>query len=202
MGSHCSSILNEQFFQAGYAALRIKDKAGERKMDAYLARVSAAESRDILVSADAVSRVIAWARIDASRRLDLDEAWAGLHFVLTAEVPIPKHEALLRGLSWDDTSLENVLMGGEPTTYGDSFGVARYLKAEEVALMAGKLSDLSVERFKGFYEADALIEYGILPAIWEDQLDSRDWLARYYYQLVDFFRSAASSGDGILIYFI
>jgi len=171
-------------------------------MDAYLARVSASESRDILVNADAVSRVIACARIDASRRLDLDEAWAGLHFVLTAEVPIPKQEALLRGLSWDDDSLENVLMGGEPTTYGDSFGVARYLKAEEVALMAEKLSDLSVERFKGFYEADALIEYDIPPAIWEDQLESRDWLARYYYQLVDFFRSAASGGDGILIYFI
>jgi hypothetical protein len=171
-------------------------------MDAYLARVSEAESKDILISADAVSRVIAGTRDDAERKLDLGEAWAGLHFVLTAEVPIPKQEALLRGLSWDDDSLENVLMGGEPTKYRDSFGVARYLSTEEVARMTDKLSDLSVERFKGFYEADALMEYGIPPAIWEDQFESRDWLARYYYQLVGFFRSASSSGDGILIYFI
>jgi uncharacterized protein DUF1877 len=171
-------------------------------MDAYLARVSAAESKDILISADAVDSVIAGVRNDASRRLDLDEAWAGLHFVLTAEVPIPKQEALLLGLSWYDDSLENVLMGGEPTKYRDSFGVARYLSAEEVARMTDKLSDLSVERFKDFYDADGLIEYDIPPAIWEDQLESRDWLARYYYQLVDFFRSAASSGDGILIHFI
>jgi Domain of unknown function (DUF1877) len=171
-------------------------------MDAYLVRVSASESSDILASADAVSKVIAGASNDSERKLDLDEAWAGLHFVLTAEVPIPKQEALRLGLSWYDDSLENVLMGGEPTKYRDSFGVARYLSAEEVARMTDKLSDLSVERFKGFYDADGLIEYDIPPAIWEDQLESRDWLARYYYQLVDFFRSAAFSGDGVMIYFI
>ena len=132
------------------------------------------------------------------RRLELGEAWGGLHFVLSGEVPIPKQEALRRGISWDDDSMENVLFGGMEVPYVTSWGLARYLEPATVARMARQLSAISLQEFQDRYDPEALQDEGIPPDAWEEP-ETRDWLAARFLELVEFYKNAALKRAGILI---
>lgn len=155
-------------------------------MNAYLLRISKADSVSILGSADTVRSAIKHAYNDTHRILNLGESWCGIHFVITGDYPIPKQEALQRGISWDDDSLENVLMGGSPTPYHTSVDVSRYLKPKEVAQMAEKLSNLTVEQFEEWYDSQALMEEHIPPEIWNEKV--KKVLVRYVNNVADFSR--------------
>lgn len=167
-------------------------------MDAHLARVELHNAG--LHDAESVHRVIAQARKE-SRTLDLNESWAALHFLLTSEYPLPRYEAVERGIVWDDDSLENVLMGGDSTAYRTSFGVARYLSPSQVRRMYAQLSKLAVEEFIQRYDAETFIEEGIPPDRSDDSLETRHWLEQAFKSLVEFYRLAATNDDGVLIYF-
>jgi hypothetical protein len=172
-------------------------------MNAYLLRISPQEAETIITDVEAIGQVIkrAWYLLD--RHLDLDMAWYGIHFVITSgEVPIPKYEAQKRDISWDDNSLENVLMGGIPTPYEAFFGVVRYLPPEEVILMNGKLEQITEEKFRQLYDPQLLNEEQIPPGSWDAADVNCDWLLGYFQKLVKFYQTAALIGDGILIYML
>lgn len=67
----------------------------------HLFRLKLPDPQDAQALAAAVDRL----EDDAERTLVLDD-YVAIHFLLSAEPPIPKHETLRRGISWDDDSLE------------------------------------------------------------------------------------------------
>ncbi|MBD2500376.1 DUF1877 family protein [Anabaena azotica FACHB-119] len=77
-------------------------------MKAYIVRVSREDGEKSLNSSKIVEKII---QNQSEHVLDLDESWYGIHFVMTGEYPIPKDEAQRRGISWDNNSLENVILG-------------------------------------------------------------------------------------------
>jgi hypothetical protein len=170
-------------------------------MDAYMLRVPGYRGRALLDSLEEVQHAIRWAETHRDHKLELGEAWAGLHFLLTGELPIPREEALSRGVSWDENSLENVLMGGRTTPYLTSWGPARYLSPYEVARLASKLSKVSVNTIRNHYDPKGLSEEHIPPDTW-DEPGTREWLASSYSKLICFYAEAASTQDGLLIYFV
>ncbi len=169
-------------------------------MNAYLIKIAQVNSESVIRSADAVQKTIKDAQNNTNRILNLDESWCGIHFVMTGEYPIPRQEALQRGISWDDDSLENVLMGGSPTQYRTKLDVARYLKPKEVAKVAEKLSNLTVKQFEEWYDPEALMEEHIPPEIWDEGSEPRGWLISYFMKLVEFYKATTASGEGLLIY--
>lgn len=171
-------------------------------MDAYLLRVAAADADDILSSADAARQAIANRSKAPDHLLNLEESWAAMHYMLSGEVPFPKPEALRRGVSWDDDSLENVLMGGEPVPYKGSFGPARYLNPQTVAAMSERLTIRGIEGFLEAYNPEAMTSHNIPPGDWDDAAETRDWLGAHFEKLAAFYKAAATAGDGVLIYMI
>jgi hypothetical protein len=75
-----------------------------------------------------------------------------LYQSVSGAMPIPKPEASQVGIFSDGDSLENVLMGGEPTPFIASFGPARYVDPEQVAHLSTKLAELPVEEFMKRYD--------------------------------------------------
>ena len=169
-------------------------------MDGRLSRVPP-QPAPSLDEAAAVRRLIDHARAE-QREIDLGEAWAALHFLIAAEIPMPKPVALERGLSWSADSMENVLMGGRSTAYGASYGPARYLGPREVARLAARLGSLDVEEVFARYDPTALNGESIPPGDWSDDPETRGWLRDRYVALVDFYRTAADHGEAILLYMI
>ena len=167
-------------------------------MNAYLVRIAGEWGTPD--DADAVARMIKLAEGKPDRELDLNDSWAALHFMLSGEVPMPKQEAIQRGISWNDSSLENLIMGGEPTAYEASFGPARLLASDLVMRLSRKLSDLSVEEFLERYDAEEMNAEQIPPGGWADQEEARDLLGDRYLKLKEFYRSAAAANEAILIY--
>lgn len=149
----------------------------------------------------AVRRGIEAAR-EKGRELDLGVAWAALHFLMAAEIPMPKPIALERGLSWSRESFANVLMGGEATAFRASFGPARYLKRGEVQRLAARLVNVGADEVIARYDAGALDSENIPGGPWEDDLKTREWLKAAYVELSTFYASAAEAGDGLLLYMI
>jgi hypothetical protein len=170
-------------------------------MDLRLIKVSPSDSEGILADDEVVRDIIC--QVDSSGSpshsdlLDLDDSFGGLHFTLTGEYPIPKNEAIKGGMKWYDDSLENVLMGGAPTPYGDSLSCARYLNSEEVAQISKYLLDVSVEKFREDYSSDELEEVEIFPGYWDKD---GEWLIGYFKKLTEFYKAALAEGKGILIY--
>ncbi|HEX6288588.1 MAG TPA: DUF1877 family protein [Herpetosiphonaceae bacterium] len=169
-------------------------------MDLHLIRLPD-KAQNLLEDPASIDGLIEQFQNDQSRHLNLGEAWAGIHFTLTDEYPIPREEALKRGMSWDDTSLENVLMGGLPTTYQASSVVARYLMPKHVSFLATKLSNISIEQFEEWFDPKWLLENHIRPEIWE-QVEVKQWLIKKFSRLKDFYQQAATNNEGVVIYIL
>ena len=118
--------------------------------------------------------------------------------MLSGDVPIPRPEALRRGLAWDERSLENVLMGGQATPYRDSLGAARVLSPRQVAWLAKRLDERGVEAIMDSLDIGAMRDEGVLPT--EDD-EGVAGLRRRLEFLVEFYRAAAA-GDAMLVYIV
>jgi hypothetical protein len=134
----------------------------------------------------------------SDQRLDLDEAWAPLHFTLTGEYPIPREKAEEMGIGWDERSLENVIMGGDATPLAAGYGPARYLSPESVRALAGRLSTIDPEGFRSRIDPQSMVEEGTLPDSWDSDSAS-GLLQEHFARLKRFYGEAAASDDGILI---
>jgi hypothetical protein len=163
---------------------------------AYLLHLDPVLGARLLRDAGAVYETITTARGDDL--LDLGDSWAGLHFLLSVgETPMPRHIAIARGLSWDDHSLENLLMGGEVTPYEDAFSGARHLTPPAVTALAQRVSSLTPAQLSTRFDDDI---YDVLPAHWADRPDTRAELLKHFEQLVTFYQNAAHANHGVLLY--
>lgn len=166
-------------------------------MDLVMVRVSSADAENIIKSESAIGQALATAGAD--QVLNLDEAWSGLHFVLTGEFPVPHHEAQHRDIPWDPSSLENALMGGDLTPHMSISGPTRYMSPDQVRRMAEALAAVSIDKFREWYDADELLGNRIPPERWRHADSAFVWLADYFVRLVAHYKAAAASGDGLLI---
>jgi hypothetical protein len=164
-----------------------------------LIEVSAPPDPEVLAGdRDAVRALLEHA---AGRHLDLEDGWPALHFALSGEVPIPKEEALKRGISWNDNSLENVLMGGIPTALVATGGPARYHPPAEVRELARTLSRVDPDAVAGGVTPEDLEGESIpLPASIEPE-ELGQWLRGMVQAIQSFFRAVADAGRGILTVF-
>lgn len=168
-------------------------------MDLFMLSLTATQVAAVIRGAD-VWELVASLQDDPSRLLNLGEVWCGLHFVLTGEVPILRYEAIQRGTSWHEDSLENILMGGEPTAYECAFGLVRYVTPESVAYMAPRLVGVSVSDLKMWYDPELLIENSIPPEIWREDASALQWLLDNFGKLKTFHHNAVQQKLGLLIY--
>jgi hypothetical protein len=128
--------------------------------------------------------------------VDLGEYWPALHYTLSGEAPMPRHVAVAEGVEWDDESLENALMGGEPTPYEDGLTVARVLSPKTVQTVRTKLRKLTPEDLQDRVD-DGIDDF--LPTDWPAE-KKRATVAASFMRLADCFGAAANASEGILLY--
>jgi hypothetical protein len=158
-----------------------------------LFRVSELTGARMLRDAEAVYETIT----EPVPSIELGEAWPAFHMVLTAgDAPMPRDVAIEEGVEWDDTSLENVLMGGEATPYEDGLSVARVLPPAAVRALSTELDAESPETLAGRVDEEVL---GLAPSGWDRARTCEEVVAQYH-RVADFYRTAAASGQGLLIY--
>lgn len=168
-------------------------------MDLFILSLTPSEVMSVTQGAN-VWKLVSLLQDDPSRLLNLGEAWCGLHSVLTGEVPILRYEAIQRGTSWYEDSLENILMGGEPTAYECAFGMVRCVDSAMVADMMPRLAGVSVTDLESWYDPELLIENSIPPEVWYKDAFALQWLSDNFVKLKSFYRDAFQQSYGLLIY--
>ena len=136
---------------------------------------------------------------DPAATLDLGDAWAGVHYTLSAEVPMPRPEAERRGIEWNPESTENAIMGGRLTGRDDVMGGSRWLSPDETATVARVLAPISEDQFRSWYDVEGLVEADIAPPVWNSDPRAVDWLTQSFVRLKDFYARAAAARHGVLI---
>ena len=170
-------------------------------MDLFMVNLVSSQAEAVTRGAN-VWDLIAALQNEPDRFLNLEQSWCGLHFVLTGEVPILKYEALQRGTAWYEDSLENVLMGGEPTVWECAFGLVRYVAPSAVAYIEPKLAETEVSTLASWYDPTLLTEYNIPPDVWFQNTSARSWLLDNFVKLKLFYHETVQQSYGLLIYIV
>lgn len=121
--------------------------------------------------------------------VDIDKAWHGIHFVLVGEQ------------YGGEPPLSNVVFGAKPIGEEDvGYGPALGTTAESVKQIAAALDEISEEKFREKFDASALEKADIYPQIWDEGDEALDYLASYFAELKDFYKSAAKSGNAVITF--
>lgn len=127
--------------------------------------------------------------IESDRRLDLDKAWHGLHFLLTGTA------------DGGDEPANHLLHGGEPL---DDDGEVRALGANEVRRFAEHLSAITPAELARRYDPERMTELDIYPrAIWmrTSAGDSPlEWLTASFADVQRLVTAASAAGEGLIIH--
>ncbi len=120
--------------------------------------------------------------------IDVDKAWHGIHYLLTGSA-----DAGTPPLSW-------AILGGSEVGEDLGYGPARILTSEQVKAISDNLPSEDV--FKASYAPEAMEAAQVYPdVIWvRDGDEALDYLVENYKVLVEFYRSAASRGDGAVLW--
>lgn len=95
------------------------------------------------------------------------------------------------------------LTEGEATGATFDYGDCWYRTPEEVAQIAAVLDGLSKAEFRTGYLPELMAEYNVYPEIWDraDELESNfEYVWTWYVRMVEFYRAAAASGEGMLLH--
>lgn len=139
---------------------------------------------------------------DGSREsLEIEDAWPALHFTLSGEVPIPKEEAMKRGIQFPASKFEQIFMGGAATSMDTMGGPVRMFTFAEVQLNSEILGSVSDGDLTELYEPAALDDMNIPPAGWSDDTGRLGDLLLAFKEMKQFYRRAAEDRVGILLEF-
>ncbi|MCD9029575.1 YfbM family protein [Luteimonas sp. BDR2-5] len=119
---------------------------------------------------------------------DVDKAWHGIHYLLNGSA------------DGGDSPLSWAVMGGAEVGEDIGYGPARILTPEQVKAISDALP--SEDAFKASYAPEAMKAAQIYPdVIWlRDGDEALDYLVENYKVMVEFYRSAASRGDGAILW--
>ncbi|MFC9242770.1 DUF1877 family protein [Streptomyces sp. NPDC057136] len=166
-------------------------------MTATFSEVPSRADQEFALTGDEIKRLL-----DGNgNSISIQDTWPALHFTLTSEVPIPKEEALRRGVDFPADPLEEVLMGGSATSVRTAFGPVRLLTLPEVRQSAQLLSAVTIDDFTDWFDAEALENEHIPPAGWPQEHHRLDDLLAAFIAVRDFYEQAAAKDSGILIAF-
>nr|CAP48980.1 putative integron gene cassette protein [uncultured bacterium] len=120
--------------------------------------------------------------------IDVDKAWHGIHYL-----PTGTSDEGQPPLSW-------AILGGAELGDDMGYGPARILTPEQVKAVAGALP--SEETFKASYAPQAMEAAQVYPdVIWvRDGDEALEYLVENYKVMVEFYQSAASRGDGAILW--
>ena len=121
--------------------------------------------------------------------LDLDKAWHGLHYLLCGDA--------FQG----ELPLFNALMGGRPINEHETEDIiVRYLTVEEVAEVSNALAHIGQAQLKQAFDPHEMNEAGVYPSSDWSEDGELDYLLGYYEPLKNYYRQAAATGEGMLLY--
>jgi hypothetical protein len=128
----------------------------------------------------------------ARRRLAIDKAWHGLHFLLTGDAESTAGEP------------GPAVIGGTEIGADEGYGPARYFEPAEVAALAAALNREGVENeIAARYDPARMTELSIYPGGWEDdEEDEREWLLDAFREVRAFYRDAAADGAAVVTCFV
>ena len=128
------------------------------------------------------------------RRLVLEDSWAGLHFVLTNEVPVPRNVLEADDVAWIGEVVDEALMGGTVAS-GSGWHAVRVHDVDRVRPIAHALSSITAAALRGHFDPQWFMENRIHPETWEPA--DIDLLLDAFAQLRDFYQHAAAAGQGV-----
>jgi hypothetical protein len=120
--------------------------------------------------------------------IDLDKSWHGVHYLLTGQAEGgPEPHAL-------------AVFGGTEFGTEVGYGPARYLTADQVALVASALSELPPEELAHRFDPEDMEAKGIYPeVIWvRDGTEALEDALTGYRQLQVFYQDAAGRGEAVI----
>jgi Domain of unknown function (DUF1877) len=124
-------------------------------------------------------------------QLDLDKAWHGIHYLLTAT-------------SWEGDAPLNLLLCGEEVGDIDvGYGKPRAVRAGQVAEASRALAALSDDSIRARFDPAAMMRADIYPGIWDrppSQDDSLGYVMDYLGELRAFLARAAAAGMGVIVF--
>jgi hypothetical protein len=134
------------------------------------------------------------------KAVDINKAWAIIHFLLTGSQSLDGHP------------LDRVLMSKAVLCLlGDDWGLpiplfnyARYATFPEVLEIAAALELISADTLISRYDHDTVVRSNVYPGHWgtteADIRCSKEWVLPWYEQVRRLYRSAAFAGDAVLQY--
>lgn len=130
--------------------------------------------------------------IDDDVRIDVDEAWHGLHFLLTGQAHGGK------------PPLDFILDGGQQVGDIDvGYGPARSFTPAEVRKIATALALIRKDTLCSRFDPEALTKYDVYPLIWEGPSPKGDplaYLLEHFDNLKDFITTTAQAEAGMIVY--
>lgn len=121
--------------------------------------------------------------------LNIEKTWHAIHYTLN-------------GSTWGgEGPLSWVILGGQEIGEDVGYGPARYLTPTQVKAIAAALATISSQTFVTQLDPAAMDAAEIYPQGWESAgQDGLDYVVQYYDQLSLFYRTAAESGNAVLVY--
>lgn len=121
--------------------------------------------------------------------IDVDEAWHGLHYLLTGQAE-ESHGPLAQAI-----------LGGQSIGEDVGLGPARILTPPQVKEIAAELGRLTDEDLRARYKPVEMTALQIYPElIWErDGEDGFAYLVENFEVMAEFYREAAARGDGVVL---
>ena len=117
----------------------------------------------------------------------LDQAWHGLHFVLTGSTEST------------DGDLGQAVLGGVEVGEDLGFGPARVHDPSAVGRIAHALTALSPNDARGRYNPAAMEAAHIYPGSWH-QPENLEWILEKFELLRGFYTAVAARGNGVVLY--
>lgn len=124
--------------------------------------------------------------------LDIDKSWQAIHYLLCRDIADGEPPLGYVVPMMGDQFLEAPELG--------EFG-AFYLRSAQVAEALLVMEELDDGRLRSMYDFPAMLEDQVYPiATGEDGEAMRDYMLDYFKQIRQFYRQAASDGNGIVFY--
>ncbi len=127
--------------------------------------------------------------------LDLDEAWHGIHFLLTGTAV--EGQAPLDFLERGGREVGDIETGGDL-----GYGPARCFSAEQVRAIAQALAPIGEEALRARFDPERMRMLEIYPDIWDGQQGEKDplgYVLSYYAELKTFLARVAALQHGMVL---
>jgi hypothetical protein len=127
---------------------------------------------------------------DSLYLLDVDQAWAGINFLLTGEDIESDHEL-------GEVMLPDLVVDEEQDL---GYGPAMYLLPERVKELHDQIFNIGERELQARYDADKMEQLAIFPGNWHSKEEMFTYLSEYFEDVQGFYAEAAKNKEAIIVY--